>query len=179
MNEMKKLVLCLSGILLFSSTFAADLEVAVVNTTIGGSTGSIDLTVEGGVAPYTYSWAGPAGFSSDSEDISGLEYGTYTVTVTDIFCGIAVLEVFVDSVNTTMIEEGESWSIEVYPNPTTDFLHINSELEVDVEVYNSVGQIILRKKNASTIDLSKQASGTYTIRMTSKAGILNHQIVKS
>ena len=47
----------------------------------GGSDGSIDLTVSGGTAPYTYSW-NDAG-SSTTQDINSLPIGTYTVTVTD------------------------------------------------------------------------------------------------
>jgi hypothetical protein len=45
--------------------------------------GTINLTVSGGTASYTYSWTGPNGFTSTSEDLSGLERGTYNVTVTD------------------------------------------------------------------------------------------------
>lgn len=45
----------------------------------GGSDGSIDLNVEGGTAPYTYSWAhGPT-----TEDVTGLSAGTYSVFVKD------------------------------------------------------------------------------------------------
>jgi|GEM_PF-460222 len=53
-------------------------------TCFGGSTGSIDLAVTGGVSPYTYAWTGPGGFSSTSADLNGgLTAGTYTVIVTD------------------------------------------------------------------------------------------------
>jgi len=108
-----------------------------------------------------------------------LEYGLYTVTVTDMYCGVAVLEVMVDSVDVTSIEEGEAWAIDLYPNPTTDLLKITSELDVDVEIYNAVGQLVIKKKNPVVIDLSKQAPGTYTVRLISKQGILNHQIIRS
>jgi uncharacterized repeat protein (TIGR01451 family)/gliding motility-associated-like protein len=48
----------------------------------GTRNGAIAITVSGGTSPYTYSWTGP-GYTSSSEDISGLSGGTYFVTVTD------------------------------------------------------------------------------------------------
>jgi gliding motility-associated-like protein len=45
----------------------------------GASTGSIDISITGGVLPYTFSWSNGA----ISEDVSGLTAGDYTVTVTD------------------------------------------------------------------------------------------------
>ncbi|MBE0639522.1 MAG: DUF11 domain-containing protein, partial [Bacteroidales bacterium] len=48
-----------------------------------GNDGEIDLTVNDAVGTYTVSWVGPDSYQSSVEDISGLEAGTYTVTVTD------------------------------------------------------------------------------------------------
>lgn len=45
--------------------------------------GSINPTITGGTAPYTYSWAGPNGFSSTSKNINNLKAGVYSLTVTD------------------------------------------------------------------------------------------------
>ncbi|MFH2096752.1 MAG: PKD domain-containing protein [Bacteroidota bacterium] len=50
----------------------------------GASDGSVNMTPSGGTGSYTYNWTGPGGFSSALEDISGLQAGTYNVTVTDV-----------------------------------------------------------------------------------------------
>lgn len=55
-----------------------------LNTSCGDACdGSIDLTISGGAPPIVFSWTGPPGFSADTEDISDLCAGTYTVTTTD------------------------------------------------------------------------------------------------
>ena len=46
----------------------------------GASNGSADLTVSGGVSPYTYLWSNGA----TSEDLSNVTGGTYTVIITDL-----------------------------------------------------------------------------------------------
>ncbi len=45
----------------------------------GGNNGSLNITVSGGTSPYNFIWNN----GSSSEDRSGLQAGTYTVTVTD------------------------------------------------------------------------------------------------
>lgn len=53
-------------------------------TCIGDSDGSIDLSVALGTGPYSFSWLGPNGFTSTSEDPTNLVAGSYAVTVTDV-----------------------------------------------------------------------------------------------
>lgn len=45
----------------------------------GVSDGQIDVTVSGGVSPYNYLWSN----GSTTQDLSGLDVGTYNLTVTD------------------------------------------------------------------------------------------------
>jgi hypothetical protein len=49
----------------------------------GLSDGSIDLTITGGTPGFIYDWTGPNGYTSTSEDPTGVAAGTYNVTVTD------------------------------------------------------------------------------------------------
>lgn len=55
------------------------LNTVATDYTCGAGTGSIDLSIIDGAAPYTIEWSTGA----TSEDITGLAEGTYTVTVTD------------------------------------------------------------------------------------------------
>jgi gliding motility-associated-like protein len=55
----------------------------------GGANGSIDITVQGGVFPYTFLWSN----SAVTEDINGLSGGPYAVTVTD-FNGCTISQSF-------------------------------------------------------------------------------------
>jgi gliding motility-associated-like protein len=49
----------------------------------GGNNGSINLSPTGGTSAYSFSWNGPSGYTSTSEDINTLVAGTYSVLITD------------------------------------------------------------------------------------------------
>ncbi|MEO7082029.1 MAG: choice-of-anchor L domain-containing protein, partial [Flavobacteriales bacterium] len=52
----------------------------------GASNGAINLSVNGGIAPYAFQWSGPNAFTASTEDIANIPAGTYTVTITDAAC---------------------------------------------------------------------------------------------
>lgn len=58
-------------------------QTAVGVTCFGFSDGSVDITPTGGTSPYTYSWAGPSGFTATTQDITGVKTGNFVVTITD------------------------------------------------------------------------------------------------
>lgn len=60
---------------------APTLSTAVTNTSCnGGNNGAINLTVTGGLSPYSYNWGNG---QPTTQDRTGLTAGTYNVTVTD------------------------------------------------------------------------------------------------
>ena len=52
------------------------------NSVSGTADGAIDLTATGGTPPYVYNWSDISG-TDDAEDRTGLEAGSYTVSITD------------------------------------------------------------------------------------------------
>ena len=59
-------------------------------------------------------------------------------------------------------------SVKIYPNPTKNL--VNFTMVADAEIYNSLGQKILEKKQTSAIDLSKLENGVYQIILFDKNG---------
>ena len=47
----------------------------------GEQTGTINITVSGGTEPYVFAWTGPGAFASNSQNLTNLGAGSYTVTV--------------------------------------------------------------------------------------------------
>lgn len=61
------------------NTVFIDINGIIKNSGCSVNNGAVDVTVEGGVAPYTFLWSN----GSDSEDLSGLAAGSYRLTATD------------------------------------------------------------------------------------------------
>lgn len=86
--------------LLISLSFAiesanASISVSETHTDVschGESTGSIDISTLGGLAPYSYAWAD----GNSNEDRINISTGLYTVTVTDFLGATATLSVSIN-----------------------------------------------------------------------------------
>lgn len=172
--------------LLVCVAFAGDLTFTVINTTPSLSTGSIDLSVAGGVAPFAYNWTGPSGFTATTEDITGLAYGNYTVTVTDKYCGIATITIFVDNDLASNITENNLNPISVFPNPANGQVSLTSGkplTDASFKLMTVAGQMVMEKKEIAgstfNFDVSEQAAGIYFIEINNAGVISRTRFVKN
>ena len=68
--------------------------------------------------------------------------------------------------------------ITVFPNPTTGFINIATSLQVDVSLYNTLGQLILQENNAKQIDITSLSNGMYQIILTYDGNKFTKKIIK-
>ena len=62
--------------------------------------------------------------------------------------------------------------LKIYPNPFKDELHIQSNNEIKmIEIYNLVGQKLIRSINQKSISTTQLKSGMYLIKVTDNKGI--------
>lgn len=129
-------------------------EINIMNTCANSSTGSIDISITGGMAPYTYNWDNNA----STEDLDNLAAGDYAVTVTDAlgnnFNGQfpvgenSVIFVFGDVNNVTGTETNNNGSITL--NPTG----------------GSPGYTYRWSNGATTSAISNLTAGQYCVTVT-------------
>ena len=122
--------------------------------------GSIDLTVSGGTANYTYSW--PGGIPA-VEDPSGLAQGTYTVTITDANNCVATATATVNG--PTAVGISSSTVTDATCSGTIDG-------GVDIIPSGGDGNYTYSWSDGTTTseDLSATGAGTYTVTITDGNG---------
>ena len=128
----------------------------VTNTPVscfGGNNGSLDITVTGGTPTYSYSWSNGA----NTQDISGLIAGTYTVTVTDQnFC-----------VNTNSFVVTQPTIITLSATSSSALCNGDATGSIDLTVSGGTPIYTYLWSNGATIqDPTGLIAGTYTVTVT-------------
>lgn len=127
----------------------------------GGSDGFMDMNVTGGTLPYSYSWTGPGGFTSNSEDISNLFPGSYSVVVTDA-------KGCQDTDNDAVNEPGE---ILISPNVTNVSCNGFTNGAIDLTVSGGTAPYTFLWSNSLTSeDIAFLPAGTYSVTVTDSLG---------
>ncbi len=158
------------------------LELATTVTHVDvGNDGSIALEILGGTSPYTISWTGPNGFSSQDNFISDLPSGVYTAVVTDANGCVAITSVFILPVGSENLAKAE---LRVYPNPASNEIVIRqpNHSSVHIRMYNSIGQEVMneiRQPNGDIIVLqvSEFTRGQYYLVLGQSGAFSSHKIV--
>jgi hypothetical protein len=165
-------------------THANDLTAIVKGTLKGSNTGSVDLSINGGASPYQVHWSGPNGFSATTEDLVNLGVGTYTVMVTDTYCGSATTT-FIITDYLTAVDELNEGQISIFPNPTATTIAIQLPeffKNYQCRVMNALGEIIMEKKNSNvssfTIDLEDVNAGIYFMEIIKEDRLYRKKVVK-
>lgn len=142
--------------------FVAEIT-SVTNENCGDSSGSINITVTGGVSPYDFVWSN----SAITADVSGLSAGIYSVTITDDFGCVVILDTTVENITTGLTLTG---SLEQDENcgDSTGFIDLTL-------TGGSTPYTFLWSNGESTEDISGLSSGIYTCVITDVGGcVLNY-----
>lgn len=134
----------------------------------GASDGAIDLAPVSGGQTNQYSWSNGA----NSEDISGLTAGVYTVTITNADGCTSVISFQVGVTSGTTSPTG-NFELTIAPNPATSFtkilLHFDNPVPATVRLTNVNGQLISTQSAGSSavhtfiIDTSNLPDGIYPV----------------
>ena len=140
--------------------------ISVTNVScFGQATGSINLSVAGGLAPYNYLWSNEA----TTEDLNLLSAGTYSVIVTD--ANGCTVNASAD-VTQPAAPLGTTFGVQnvlCYGRSTGEiYMNVTGGTPPYTYLWNT---------GATTEDLSDLATGTYTLTITDDNGCTNDTIV--
>jgi hypothetical protein len=142
------------------------------------SDGSIDVTVTGGTAPYTYEWSN----NDVTEDISFLAAGVYVIIITDAN-GCSHTASFIVSFSVGISELADENAISIYPNPAKDmiFIELGEKDKADRFVLiDMTGKIVYEEapnSNKFEVDVKFLADGLYFASIYQGDNIITKKVV--
>jgi len=77
--------------------------------------------------------------------------------------------------------EMEEKLIGVYPNPSTGLFNLETTENVSYQIFDPVGRLVLinSAEGNTSIDMSNQPSGIYTLQLQTAKGTVSHKLVKN
>jgi len=78
----------------------------------------------------------------------------------------------------TSIPNISALGIAVYPNPTHDILSIETRLDIQIEIHDLMGKLLIKKENINRLDLSNLSNGLYNLSIIHNNKRYNKQIIK-
>ena len=124
-----------------------------INASCGTANGSINLTVSGGTAGYSYDWSNGA----TTEDLSGVSAGTYSLTVTDANNCTSTVNVNINNTLGAILSETH---LNILCNG-------NNTGSINLSVSGGTVPYIYSWSNGSTTqDINSLTAGTYSVTVT-------------
>ncbi len=177
-----------------STTDTVYLDFATIPTVeLGSDTticGGATITLDAGNPGSLFLWSNEATTQTIVADTLGHGYGVqdFTVQVTNQSGCINDGSVMVEFLDCTGIDELNSISMKIYPNPSNGIFNLElageSNKPVDVQVMNISGEIVFSNygivmsgTNTQKIDISNFADGIYTVSVSSNGASKTRRIV--
>ena len=149
-------------------------------TSPGAADGTATVNVTGGTQPYSYAWNN----GGQTQTITGLSGGTYTVVVTDANgCTVQASAVVVTTVG---LDEQANLGVTLYPNPAT------TKTTLHFEGFAGSGEVMLMDMQGRQVaqfnvsfeapflmDISKLAAGMYTIQVVHAQSTMVLPLIKT
>ena len=77
----------------------------------------------------------------------------------------------------TSIQDISILGIVIYPNPTKDIISIETRLEIDIEIYDVMGKLMINQKS-KRIDLSNYPNGIYNMSILYNGNRYSKKVIK-
>ncbi len=148
------------------------------------SNGSIDITVSGGTAPYTFLWTNSAGqLIGTTEDINNLAAGFYAIKITDVH-GCTFFNAIEVKAVTGATEPAWLAGISIQPNPTNGIARIVFDAppteKVQISVTDAGGKIWWTHTSSNQqvdLDCTPLPAGLYWVVFSTARGFGGRKLV--
>jgi hypothetical protein len=98
----------------------------------------------------------------------------------DFDSGFSVDNIKIENNDLSTPNHGMASKVTIAPNPTTNFITINTEATINtIQVIDLLGKIVLTDASGShTVDLSSLNAGVYITEVTTTDGVFQNRVVK-
>jgi Secretion system C-terminal sorting domain/Concanavalin A-like lectin/glucanases superfamily len=154
----------------------------LVKPAINISTTTNNLTITANAINATYQWINCTTNTNiggaTNQSYTATANGNYAVIVTQNGCSDTSACVSITNVSITKIAANNK--ISIYPNPNNGVFTIATDFNTEINIYDALGREVMKQNiNAgkTTIDLSKEMTGVYYIKMKNAQSQMTKRIV--
>jgi len=135
---------------------------ATADPTDGGSITGAGVYTENSTCSLTAT--ANSGYEFDSWTEDGDEVSTDENYIFEVLDNRDLIAVFTETVN---INDANKNTIQIYPNPTQDIIHIKNlpSESIVAHIYTISGKLILKVQVENTLDISQLNTGAYIIKL--------------